>query len=84
MFHLLFICLCQLIPPVEQWSRNYEFSTPQSGQETAPDSGLYKPFNVFVMIAIDNNQREGLRLDGNPLDNPDWTLIQGTQSSFNA
>lgn len=63
---------------MEQWSRNYQLSTPRTGQEDSP--GVFVPFTNFIMIAIDSAQTSGLRLDGVALTNPDWVELTGESS----
>lgn len=65
---------------MEQWSRNYQFVTPRTGQE-APGGG-FEPFQTFVMIAIARNDRDGLRLDGVPLNNPSWVPLTGIYDQY--
>ncbi|XP_067948374.1 uncharacterized protein [Watersipora subatra] len=63
-----------LIPPVEQWSRNYQFITPRTGQADGVNGG-FLPFDTFVMIAIEQSQISGLRLDGGSLPSPTWVTL---------
>ena len=73
----LFLLLnLQLYPPVQQWSRNYKFITPRTGQEDPASQGDFLPFDSFLMIAIEQSQQSGLRLDGSPLPNPTWVELK--------
>lgn len=61
-----------IIPPVEQWSRDYSFVTPHySGGVLGGD------YDSRLLIVVEESQKEGLRLDGREL-SVAWSAVPGT------
>ena len=61
-----------LIPPVEQWSRDYNFVAPHySGGDSGGD------YTNHLMVVVDASQKDGLLLDGQQL-SITWTEIPST------
>ncbi|XP_019620162.1 PREDICTED: IgGFc-binding protein-like [Branchiostoma belcheri] len=64
-----------MIPPLQQFAADYTFATTQ----LLSDPSL---LTHHVNIAIQDSEKAGLRLDGNPLDaSVTWTAIPGTTMS---
>ena len=61
-----------LIPPVEQWSRDYTFVTPHySGGVTGGD------YANRLLVVVEDSEKDGLRLDGQQL-SASWSPVPGT------
>ncbi|XP_067949903.1 uncharacterized protein [Watersipora subatra] len=67
-----------MIPPVAQWSRDYQFITPRTGQKD-DENGGFLPFETFILIVINSTYRNDLRFDdGAPPPSAPWVDILGS------
>ena len=76
-----------MIPPVDQWSRNYQFILPRTGQREDPndDTSPFKYFDNIVLIAIDTTKTAGVMLDGAALPSEStWLELTGDVDYFTA
>jgi len=64
-----------LIPPIEQYSHEYIFATPD-------DARVKKEFDNYVTLVVKTEEKAGVKLDQKHLDDKDWIQVPGSGYSY--